>query len=469
MSELIEIEKEFDRIKQNTDPSKWNDPVFIRNMAIEYENSNIILAYKLMGHAHNLKPSGTVIQSKLNEYVEKIRKEVPEFFKSTSSKQIVQQKKASAINKSKFDTSIMTKIFRSHFVIFVLVPVLLFFIYQSLISSGRYESNAMIVVKQPDSSASMSPELAVLGSFGVQSADNDSGVLESYIYSTDMLSHLDQKLNLKKHYTSSQADVFSRLSSSSSIEDFIEFYKDHVTVTIDDMSGIILISVQGFEPKYAQIINKEIIAKSESFINNIGYQLASEQVKFMSNEHISWQENLKVAQNRMLAYQQKYRLLDPLAEGTAIQSISYNLENQIASIKAKLIASQALMSETAPEVQTLKNQLSALQGQLSNEKSRLAIRNDSEVSVSEIIAQFASLKIDYEMATQAYTASLASLEKAKVDAYRQIKYLITVEQPTLPEDNKYPQVLYNVALLAIILSLLFGITKLVIATIKELD
>lgn len=468
MSENIttSVEQEFNSIRKSLDAEQWNDPLFIRDLSVEYETTNVTLAYRLMQRAHNLKPEGEVIKSKLAAYSEKIKQESPDFFKGISSTQNRQLEEITE-NRINFDT--MKAFLRSHFSLCVILPVFVFFVYQAIIASERYESTAMIVIKQPDNGSSISPELAVLGSFGVPTADNDSRLLESYIYSADMLSYLDEKLDLKSHYASGSVDYFSRLANDSSVEDFIEYYKEHVVVNINDLSGIIELRVQGFEPEYAKLISEEIILKSESFINSIGYQLAAEQVKFMSNEHVTWQKNLKEAQNQMLAYQQKYKLLDPLAEGTALQSISYNLESQIATIKAQLIASQTLMADTAPEVQTLKNQLAALEGQLLSEKSRLAIRSDSEVSVSEIIAQFAALKIDYEMATQAYTASLASLEKAKVDAYRQIKYLVTIEKPTLPEENKYPQVLYNVTLLAIILSLLFGITKIVVATIKELN
>ncbi|GLX81307.1 lipopolysaccharide biosynthesis protein [Thalassotalea eurytherma] len=463
------VEQEFNVIKNNMTTEQWNDGVFIRDLAMEHENTNICLAYRLMQRAHNIKPEGQVIKNRLKHYTKQVNEQVPEFFGGITSSQITLSVESPPQKNFRSKLGNYEHVLQNHFVMFVLIPVLIFAFYQGGIASERFESRAKILVQQPDSMSSVSPELAMLGSLGVQSGDNDAKLLEAFIYSVDMLKHLDSELGLKEHYSSHQADIFSRLDYDASTEDFFEFYTDHVNIETDELSGVIELKIQGFEPEYAKKISQEIIKRSEKFINEISYHLANEQVKFMSNEHAIWQKNLKLAQNKMLGYQQEYKLLDPIAEGTALQSISYNLEGQIASLKAQLHASKTLMADSAPEVQTLQNQLSALEQQLIQEKSRLSLNQANEKPVSEIIAQFAALKIDYEMATQAYTASLASLEKAKVDAYRQIKYLITVESPTLAEDNEYPRVIYNVTLLLIILSLMFGIVKMVIATIKELN
>jgi capsular polysaccharide transport system permease protein len=73
-----------------------------------------------------------------------------------------------------------------------------------------------------------------------------------------------------------------------------------------------------------------------------------------------------------------------------------------------------------------------------------------------------------ELAIQAYTSSQISLEKSRIEAYRQIKYLIVVEKATLSQESKYPDVFYNISLFVLLFSLVFGIGKIVISTIQEL-
>jgi capsular polysaccharide transport system permease protein len=84
------------------------------------------------------------------------------------------------------------------------------------------------------------------------------------------------------------------------------------------------------------------------------------------------------------------------------------------------------------------------------------------------VARFSDFKINLELALQAYTSSQVSLEKSRIEAYRQLKYLVTVESPTEPQDAKYPEVLYNTSLFLAITLMLFGIGRIVIATVSEL-
>ena len=367
-------------------------------------------------------------------------------------------------------SSICVEFFKdlSPFKAWVVLPVLIFAFYQLVWASERYESTSQVLVKQPDS-ASTSPELSLLGGFGMSAGGNDDELVKAFIHSADMLNFIEELHSLKQHYSDSSFDYFSRLPRDASYEDFLGFYIKHVNVELVTESGIITIKTQGFTPEFAYKLNQSIIKQAELFINDIGQQLATKQIDFMTKEHDNWTKQLETAQQEMLVYQEKYQLLDPVAEGGALQSISFGLENQITNKQAELKALKSVMSEQAPEVLTVKNQLSALQEQLLLEKQRLSDGTSNSISMNEVISTFSSLKVNYELAMQAYTASLATLEKTKIDAYKQIKFLITVQQATKPEDSTYPNALYNVSLFAIVISMLFGLCRIILATIQELS
>ena len=112
------------------------------------------------------------------------------------------------------------------------------------------------------------------------------------------------------------------------------------------------------------------------------------------------------------------------------------------------------MSAKAPQVMALQNELNALKAQLKAERNKLAQTVQGEMPVSKILAQFTDYKVKIELAIQAYTSSQISLEKSRIEAYRQIKYLIVVEKATLSEDSKYPDVYYNISLFIMIHNLI---------------
>jgi capsular polysaccharide transport system permease protein len=234
--------------------------------------------------------------------------------------------------------------------------------------------------------------------------------------------------------------------------------------------------VQAFTPEFSHLVSKIIVARAEWFINEIGHTLAKEQLKFVQQEHALVEKRLKSVKTELLSFQSRHDLLDPQAEGMALQQIAYQLEGQIAAKRTELRTLRSSMSETAPQVLNVAAQLQSMTQQLENERGRLTDQSSSEdmlpeevnLNVSQILAKFSDYKINLELALQAYTSSQVSLEKSRIEAYRQLKYLVIVESPTQPQEAKYPEIFYNISLFLAIILMIFGIGRIVIATVKEL-
>ena len=127
------------------------------------------------------------------------------------------------------------------------------------------------------------------------------------------------------------------------------------------------------------------------------------------------------------------------------------------------------MSPSAPEVQNIKRQIGALQQQINIQKEGFSNQVTGEsLSVTEQMAKYSDLQIQLQLAIQAFSSSLVSLENARVEAYQKLQYLVTIESPTLPDDNAYPKIVYNLVLFGVILLILYGTARIIIATIKEL-
>ncbi|WP_394242617.1 lipopolysaccharide biosynthesis protein [Vibrio astriarenae] len=356
------------------------------------------------------------------------------------------------------------------FMLMVVVPSLMFAFYQNIWATERFDSQAQVIVQQPDGMATMDASMAILSGLGVSNSGiSDNELVKAYIYSNDMLAYLNDTIGLREHYSQEHIDYFSRLHASDTQEDFIAFYQKHVAVYIDSKSSVIHINAQGFDPAYAKRLSQTIVERAEWYMNSIGHQLAEAQLEFIKGEHQLVEDTLEEAQRALLQFQQRYNLLDPTAEGMAMQQIAYTLEGQISVKEAELKGAQGIMSVNAPQVINLENELRALRQQLENERNKLSQDSDQTIPVSEILARFTDLKIKMELALKAYTSSQVSLEKSRIEAYRQLKYLVVVESATLPESSQYPAAFYNVSLFTIVLSLLFAIGRVFVLVVKELS
>ena len=358
----------------------------------------------------------------------------------------------------------------------VVLPVLLMWFYLGFWASERYESRAQLTVQSSEQSAAIDPSMMAMAALGSSGSNvQDAELVKAYVLSRDMLTQLQEELNLREIYSNSSIDMFSDMDKDASIEDFHAFYLAHVDVYVDVASGIITISAQAFDPPSARAITNTIVRFAEDYINSISRELGTAKLSFMREESERTLTQLRAAQERLIKFQNEYSLLDPEAEGLALQQITYSIESQITNKESELATLRAAMTANAPPVILVQSQVDALRDQLAAERARLVSTTSEEsqssansMSVSEVIAKYADYKLDLELALQAYTLSQVSVESAQVETYRQAKYLVTLESPTEPQDNQYPLIIYNLSLMLVLLLLLNAIVRIVMATVREL-
>jgi capsular polysaccharide transport system permease protein len=476
----LKLEDRFSIFKASVSAEQWSGELFLLKKVEELEPTDVALAFRLMQRVKNLNPSDANRQ-KLTDLKTQALQKRPDLAttSSTESKikmnlignaQSLREQIAAVLAHSQ-----MSK-FKRPIAIFVLLPFLIFSFYQVILASPRYESQAKLIVKEPDGMATLDPAMAIMSGFGVSSGSSDTELVKAFIYSTDMLTYIDQELSISEHFSSTEYDFFSRLSAEASNEEKLSFFQDRVLVEIDDQSQIVSVFVQAFTPEFSHLISQTIVARAEWFINEIGHTLAKEQLKFVQQEHALVEKRLKSVKTELLSFQSRHDLLDPQAEGLALQQIAYQLEGQIVIKRTELRTLRTSMSENAPQVLNVLAQLQSMTQQLENERGRLTDQSASEellpeemnLNVSQILAKFSDYKINLELALQAYTSSQVSLEKSRIEAYRQLKYLVIVESPTQPQEAKYPEVFYNISLFLALTLMIFGIGRIVIATVKEL-
>lgn len=336
-------------------------------------------------------------------------------------------------------------------------------VYFCLIASDRYVSRAELVVKQADQIKMLPDALSMLGIGG--SNHEDILLIQDYLKSPDLLDKLDKELGLKSHYQSDQIDYFSRLSDNVSKEEFIEYYRNHLTLRLDDISGVLTIEFQAFDPAYGQRVVGLMLKESEGFINKLGHQVALEQLAFVEKEVDRAYQRVQDQKAKMLAFQNNHQLISPESTSTARLGVVSQIESELASQQAQLKQLQSYMKETAPGVISVKARVEALTEQLKQEKARLT--GTDKDAMNEVTASYMDVKTQATLAADLYKSGLISLEQARVEAYRKLKHLLVVSQPTLAEDAEYPRRFYNLATIGVLLCLLYGLIIMGLATLRE--
>jgi capsular polysaccharide transport system permease protein len=341
-------------------------------------------------------------------------------------------------------------------------------LYLLVFAADRYASESVVVVRQEGAAMSMPTGMDALTSmFGSSMASReDQYMLEAHILSIDMLRQVDDRLDLRRAYSAPKLDVFFRLSRDATQEEFLEYYRQRVEVAVDDNSGLITIRTQGFTPEIAQGVNEEVVAISERFINESSHRLARDQMAYAESELRNARSGLDISRKRILKFQGTYGVLDPTAQAAANSGLTAELQAMLARHQAELKALEAYLNDDAPQINALEAQIAGIRQQLQDERLG-SVRNTDGKSLNMIAGEYQELLAELEFKSDAYKIALTGLETARIESTRKLKSLVLVESPALPESAAYPRRVYTLIALLLVLTLLYGITRLVIATIED--
>jgi capsular polysaccharide transport system permease protein len=345
----------------------------------------------------------------------------------------------------------------------VAVPIALIVIYMTLIASDRYVSESRVTVRQSGGAPDVT-SLASIISGGNAASHEDNLLLKDYILSLDMLKYLDANIGLRKAYQQG-GDLLSHLQPWASQEDFYKYYLKRIEVTIDNTSGALLIRTQGFDPEFARRMNAAITYQSENFINDTSHRIADEQLRFISGELAHANENLLAAKQKVLAFQNRNNVLDPIENAKAMSTFVLQLEAELGRQEAELKNLRTFLTEDSSQITAFRNKLNALKQQIQEEKRKMS--GDQAGKLNSISSQFMLLQFQAEFAIDKYKATLAAYEKTRIEASRKVKNLVVINSPHVQEKAEYPRRLYIIITALFGVLILYGVTRLLIATIED--
>ncbi|MEX8492407.1 Wzz/FepE/Etk N-terminal domain-containing protein [Sphaerotilus sp.] len=347
----------------------------------------------------------------------------------------------------------------------VVLPMALAGLYHGLLASDRYVSTTVITVRRSGTDAPTLNGLSMLLPGAASMSQEDTRYLREYLHSQDLMLRLDKELKLRQHYESAHADVVYRLDPDASQEDMLDYWRHRVEISLDDLSGLLTIRVQGFDPDQAQRINLALLREAEAFVNDISHRISDEQLAFAKGELTRAEEQLTAAQRTVIDFQTHHRMLDPQADAQATELRAAELRTRLTKLEADLATKRAFLHDDAPDIVTLKAEQAAVQQQVGRE-TQSAIAPGSE-ALTRLSINFHDIKTRAALADGAYRSALAAVEATRVEASRKVKSVVVIEPPTHPETPEFPRHLYELSTLLLLCIALFGIAHLTMATVRE--
>lgn len=347
------------------------------------------------------------------------------------------------------------------------VPLLLALIYYCFFALDRYVSSAQVAVRQVGSNETpQMPGLAVMLSGLNPTSREETLYLREFLISQDMLKVLQQKLEWSKHYKGHWQDPFFYLANDAPQEDLLEYYQRVVTTHFDDQTGLLNVSVQAFDPEFAEKTLKVMLGESERFVNELSHRMAREQMSFAQSELSKARAAYEERREDMLLFQSSNSLLDAEATAKARAEIIAELESGLTKERTVLKSLSATLNSDTPQVKQQLNKIRAMEQQLAVEVQRLVSQKGGD-RLNVVASRYRNLTIDAAIAEEAYKFAVSSVESSRIEASKKLRSLVTVVSPNLPERATYPDRSYNLITLLIALVVIYGIARFIIATVED--
>jgi capsular polysaccharide transport system permease protein len=361
----------------------------------------------------------------------------------------------------------------------ILLPTVVAALFYLFIASDRFVSEARFAVRSNETQA-----MDAIGMItGMPSGQivSDSYIIADYVVSRDMVDELLRRLPLRSIYA--DGDFFSRVGEGVTAEELVAYWRKHVDVYYDSTKNTISLEVQAFNPTDADRVMREVVDVVRILVNELSAQSRRDAVQFAASEVARAELRVRGARDDILAFRVTHKDLDPTQSAAATLGIAAQLEGERVKLASELASLTSYLSDDAPSIQMLKSRIAALASEVARIQGQISASTDTNGASSSAddgttpvagsgamasaIGEYQELSLNQEFAEKAYTAAMASLERARTEASRTQSYLAIYGQPSVAEEATYPRRWLNIWVVIALSSILWAIGLLGFMTVRD--
>jgi capsular polysaccharide transport system permease protein len=317
----------------------------------------------------------------------------------------------------------------------LIIPVALSGLYFFNIARDRYVTRSDFVIRKADDN---DPNVtgSGLGSLlgrGNQLSLEDARFLKTYLQSPQVMADLSRSFDLDDAFARRGLDPFAGIKPNLSAEKRLKFFKRQVAVSLDELSGAIVLKTVGLDPASSYRLNRFMLSKSEQFVNRLNQDISLKQQGFAESELVRAREKLNLAKNRLLAYQEANTVIDPKGEAELAGQTISKLQEKLVEMRVELSTLKRQFKDPAEqEVTVVADQVRELELEIEKERRSLVSRKGR--NLGQKTSDIVKLESEVGFATDSYKLALAAVEKARVESKRQQKFMALLSAPQKPED-----------------------------------
>ncbi|MGB8897843.1 MAG: hypothetical protein WCC90_00685 [Methylocella sp.] len=356
------------------------------------------------------------------------------------------------------------------FALLVVLPVLCAYIYYGLIAAAKYSAEFRFSVRSATELVADEDNIALMIKGG-KSGTRENGILPymaaDYLRSRNVVRELDRDGWLRSLFSRDQADWLSRFDTSKSDDDLWHYWREMISVSVNRVSGLVLVRVLAFTPEDALALARAAAVSAEKMIDSVAMRERQDAMFSAEQELETASLRYSAALTAMRDVRNQEGTVDPK------QTIKSSAETLLGVMREKLSlerdrdANRTVLSDDAPEQKVLSDQIRALGSKVASLTGALTSQRKNAKTAAQSIAQFERQELETRFSKKLLEVAQASYERARQESERQHVYFALFVEPKKPEIAEYPRRARSVAFAGICVFSLWSVMMLAAAGIRD--
>ena len=350
---------------------------------------------------------------------------------------------------------------------FVGLPTLLCAWYFYVVATPLYATKSEFVIQQSSNPAAAAGGLGGLLQGSPFATSQDSIAVQGYLQSREAMQRLDADHGFVAHFSDPMIDPIRRLDPGASAEAAYKTYKRNVLISYDPTEGIVKMEVIAADPAKSAEFANALIGYAEGQVDQLTQRLRGDQMKGARESYEEAEANMLASQRRVVELQEQFKVLSSEVEVTLITTQMTQLETLLTQDRLSLGQMQANANPNQSRMDPLIRRIAALESEIATLRSKLTEDSDTGQSLAKVQGELLVAQADVQTRQLLLAQSLQSMESARIEANRQVRYLSLSVSPVPPDEATYPRAFENTVVALLVFAGIYLMLSMTTAILRE--
>jgi len=350
---------------------------------------------------------------------------------------------------------------------FVGLPTLLCAWYFYVVATPLFATKSEFVIQQSSAPSAQAGGLGSMFQGSPFATSQDSIAVQGYLQSREAMQRLNADHGFIVHFSDPAFDPIQRLDEGATAEAAYKTYKRNVLISYDPTEGIIKMEVIAADPAKSAEFAKALIGYAEGQVDQLTQRLRGDQMQGARESYEEAEVNMLASQRRVVELQEQYKVLSSEVEVQLITAQITQLETLLTQDRLSLDQMQSNANPNQSRMDPLIRRIGALESEIATLRARLTEDSDTGQSLAKVQGDLLVAQADVQTRQLLLASSLQSMESARTEANRQVRYLSLSVSPVPPDEATYPRAFESSMVALLVFAGIYLMLSMTAAILRE--